>query len=162
MILGARGKNISQAQLASEMGTYEPFGTHNRDAIRILNRHLFGYENPIGGQAGYRLQKITSNSGRELEEFKKRIIQNTEDGYPMYFTADLSKLYPGKSNPAEHNLAGAGYISTPDGKDVAFVYAVDPYSKFHDSVYGGLKIFTPEELLGAAISPYVTEPYYAW
>lgn len=137
MILGARGKNVSQTQLASEMGTYEPFGTHNRDAIRILNRHLFGYEKPTDGQAGYRLQKITSNSGRELEEFKKRIIKNTQDGYPMYFTADPLKLYPGRSKSAEHNLAGAGYISTPDGKDVAFVYAVDPYSKFHDSVMVG-------------------------
>lgn len=162
MILASRGVNVSQSQLASEMNTYEPFGTHNRDAVRVLNKYLFGYETPKNGQSGYRLEKITSSSSEELRKFKDRVIKNTKDGYPLYLTVDLTKLYPGRSNPAEHNVVGAGYISTPDGGDVALMYVVDPYSKFHDSANGGLKIFEPEEVLEAAISPSVTEPYYAW
>lgn len=162
MILASRGVNVSQSQLALEMGTYEPFGTHNKDAVKILNKHLFGYEIPKNGQSGYRLEKITSSSGEELRKFKDRIIKNTKDGYPLYLTVDLAKLYPGRSNPAEHNIVGAGYIPTPDGGDVALMYVVDPYSKFHDSVNGGLKVFKPEEVLEAAISSSVTEPYYAW
>lgn len=162
MILASRGVNISQSQLASEMGTYEPFGTHNENAVRVLNRYLFGYETPKSGQSGYRLEKITSSSGEELGRFKERIVKNTKDGYPLYLTVDLAKLYPGRSNPAEHNIVGAGYISTPDDKDVALIYIVDPYSKFHNSVNGGLKIFKPEEVLEAAISSAVTELHYAW
>ena len=37
-------------------------------------------------------------------------MKNTKDGYPLYLTVDLAKLYPGRSNPAEHNIVGAGYI----------------------------------------------------
>lgn len=162
MILGSRGVNVSQSQLASEMGAYEPFGAHNKDAVRVLNRYLFGYETLENGQSGYRLEKITSSSGEELRRFKDRVIKNTKDGYPLYLTVDLSKLYPGRSNPAEHNVVGAGYISTPDDRDVTLLYIVDPYSKFHDSANGWLKIFKPEEVLEAAISSSVTEPYYAW
>lgn len=55
MILSTQGKFVSQRQLAQEMGTYVPFGTHNKDSIRVLNQHLFGYSVPKDGQAGYRL-----------------------------------------------------------------------------------------------------------
>lgn len=158
MILASCGVNVSQSQLASEMNTYEPFGTHNRDTVGVLNKYLFGYETP----KNYRLEKITSSSGEELRRFKDRVIKNTKDGYPLYLTADLAKLYPGRSNPAEHNVVEAGYISTPDDRDVALIYIVDPYSKIHASVNGGLKIFKSEDVLEAAISPSVTEPYYAW
>ena len=42
MMLSSQGITVSQQQLAQEMGTYEPYGMHNRDAIRVLNQHLFG------------------------------------------------------------------------------------------------------------------------
>lgn len=161
MMLSARGKNISQSQLAREMGTYEPFGTHNKDAVRILNRHVFGYDFPSGNQAGYRIETVRDKSPETLNKLKNRIIQNTKDGYPMYFTFNPGKVYPGVIN-AEHNVAGAGYIATPDGNDIAFIYYVDPYGKFHDKTYGGLKIITPEKLINAMVDPYVTEPNYAW
>ena len=44
MILSYRGVYVDQFTLAKEMGTYEPFGTHNKDAIRVLNKYMFGYE----------------------------------------------------------------------------------------------------------------------
>ncbi|WP_170239020.1 C39 family peptidase [Streptococcus sp. ZY1909104] len=43
MMLSSQGVHVGQKQLAFEMRTYEPFDTHNRDAIRILNKHLFSY-----------------------------------------------------------------------------------------------------------------------
>ena len=40
MILSYRGVYVDQFTLAKEMGTYEPFGTHNKDAIRVINKNL--------------------------------------------------------------------------------------------------------------------------
>jgi len=159
MMLASRGKIVDQFTLAREMGTYEPFGTHNRDAIRILNKHMFGYEFPQTNQAGYRIETVREINSASIELFKQRIIKNTQDGYPMYYTFNPGKIYPGIAN-AEHNVAGAGYIATPDNKDVALVYYVDPYYKFQDPIYGGLKVVTPEELFNAMVG--VSEPDYAW
>lgn len=160
MMLAYRGVHLSQAQLAQEMGTDESFGTHNADAIRILNRHLFGYDAPSGNQAGYRKATVTdaSSSSEDMHLFKERFIQNTKDGYPVYLTIDNAKIYPGKSG--EHNVAGIGYQLTDDGKDIAFVYYLDPSYAVKDSVYGGLKKVTPEELLNAMLT--CVEPNYAW
>ena len=98
MILSTQGKIVSQQQLAQEMGTYVPFGTHNKDAIRVLNQHLFGYSLPKEGQAGYRLAVVTNASpnSEEMRVFKERVRKNIDDGYPMYYTFTLSKIYPGK------------------------------------------------------------------
>ena len=159
MILSARNIVADQVMLAQEMGTYEPFGTHNRDAIKVLNKHMFGYELPQAGQAGYRLETVKAVDQKTIELFKQRLIKNTKDGYPMYYTINPAKIYPGVNN-SEHNVAGAGYIATPDGTDVAFIYYIDPYPNFQDPVYGGLKVVTPEELLQATVS--VSEPNYAW
>lgn len=159
MMLASRGKIVDQFTLAREMGTYEPFGTHNRDAIRILNKHMFGYEFPQTNQAGYRIETVREINSASIELFKQRLIKNTQDGYPMYYTFNPGKIYPGIAN-AEHNVAGAGYIATPDNKDVALVYYIDPYYKFQDPIYGGLKVVTPEELLNAMVG--VSEPDYAW
>lgn len=60
MMLSSRGKEVSQEQLAKEIGTYDPFGTHNRDAVRVLNQQLFGYDSPQAGQAGYRMETVTA------------------------------------------------------------------------------------------------------
>ncbi|MBJ8350287.1 C39 family peptidase [Streptococcus zalophi] len=160
MMLSSKGVAVDQFQLAKEMGTYEPFGTHNRDAIRILNKHLFGYEFPSGNQAGYRLATVTQSSlnSQDMKLFKERLIQNIADGYPMYYTIELSKVYPGKKG--EHNVIGTGYLETPDGKDIALLYYIDPSPVSQDSYYGGLKIITPEELLSAMVV--CEEPNYAW
>ena len=152
MMLALHGKNIDQDILAKEMGTYEPFGTSSPDAIRVLNRHLFGYETPSGNQAGYRLERVT-NPAAQVEKFKQRIAQNTKDGYPMYFTLDISDLYPEKRG--EHAVAGAGYKVSASG-DVELVYFVDPLVKSGD----GIKSMTPFQLLNSAKKN--SEPYYAW
>lgn len=158
MILSSRGVDVDQYQLAKEMGTYEPFGTHNRDAVRILNKHLFGYEAPEAGQAGYRLERISNVGPEELHLFKQRIRQNIQDGYPMYYTMDMSKVYPGMSG--EHNVAGIGYELTPDGQDIAYLYYLDPYPKVQDAIHGGLKKITPQALLESLLT--CEEPNYAW
>lgn len=77
MMLASRGKIVDQFTLAREMGTYEPFGTHNRDAIRILNKHMFGYEFPQTNQAGYRIETVREINSASIELFKQRLIKNT-------------------------------------------------------------------------------------
>ena len=160
MILSTQGKFVSQRQLAQEMGTYVPFGTHNKDAICVLNQHLFGYSVPKEGQAGYRLASVTNASpnSEEMRLFKERVRKNIDDGYPMYYTFTLSKIYPGKNG--EHNVIGIGYELTPDGKDISAIYYLDSMTHEQDPVYGGLKKVTPEELLEAMAA--CEEPNYAW
>ena len=157
MMLSSQGITVSQQQLAKEMGTYEPYGTHNRDAIRVLNQHLFGYPDP---QAGYRIVTVTNASpdSEDMRLFKERVRKNIDDGYPLYYTFTISQIYPGKSG--EHNVIGIGYELTPDGKDISAIYYLDSMTHVQDPTYGGLKKVTPEELLAAMVT--CGEPNYAW
>lgn len=157
MMLSARGIRIDQHTLARKMRTYEPYGTHNRDAIRILNRHLFGYEVLASGQSGYRLATVT-NVDQDLALFQERLIQNIKDGYPMYYTIDSGRVYGGK--PGDHNVIGIGYKWREDRRSIEYVYYLDPSTRVQDPVYGGLKIMPPIELLEATVI--CGEPNYGW
>ncbi|MEY8462565.1 C39 family peptidase [Streptococcus merionis] len=160
MMLSARGVTASQEELAQAMGTDDSFGTHNADAIRVLNRYLFGYEQPTGNQAGYRLATVTTAdlNSEEMRVFKERLKQNIADGYPMYYTFDNARIYPGSSG--EHNVIGTGYQLTEDGSDIAYLYYIDPSYTQQDSTYGGLKKITPQELFHAMLT--CVEPNYGW
>lgn len=160
MMLASRGVSISQHQLAKEMGTYNPYGTHNRDAIRVLNQNLFGYPEPSGNQAGYRLATVTDArpDSEDIRIFKERVRKDIDDGYPLYYTFNVAQIYPGKSG--EHNVIGVGYELTADGKDISAIYYLDPDTHVQDPTYGGLKKLTPEELLAAMVT--CGEKNYAW
>ena len=160
MMLASRGVSVSQHQLAKEMGTYNPYGTHNRDAIRVLNQNLFGYPEPSGNQAGYRLATVTDArpDSEDIRLFKERVRKDIDDGYPLYYTFNVAQLYPGKSG--EHNVIGVGYELTADGKDISAIYYLDPDTHVQDPTYGGLKKLTPEELLAAMAT--CGEKNYAW
>ena len=160
MMLASRGVSVSQHQLAKEMGTYNPYGTHNRDAIRVLNQNLFGYPEPSGNQAGYRLATVTDArpDSEDIRIFKERVRKDIDDGYPLYYTFNVAQIYPGKSG--EHNVIGVGYELTSDNKDIAAVYYLDPDTHVQDPTYGGLKKLTPEELLAAMVT--CGEKNYAW
>ena len=160
MMLASRGVSVSQHQLAKEMGTYNPYGTHNRDAIRILNQNLFGYPEPSGNQAGYRLATVTDArpDSEDIRLFKERVRKDIDDGYPLYYTFNVAQIYPGKSG--EHNVIGVGYELTADGKDISAIYYLDPDTHVQDPTYGGLKKLTPEELLAAMVT--CGEKNYAW
>ena len=130
MILSTQGITVSQEILAREMQTDETFGTHNVNAIQILNYHLFGYVIPKNGQAGYRLETVTTSdvNSKQMLLFKERLKQNIADGYPMYYTFDCAKIYPGSYG--EHNVIGIGYQLSEDGSDIAYLYYIDPsYTK---------------------------------
>lgn len=157
MLLSYKGIEVSQETLALEMETDDTFGTHNVNAIRVLNRHLFGYDFPESNQAGYRLETVT-NIESDKEIFKERLKQNIKDNYPLYYTIEVSKIEPSKNG--EHNVLGIGYQLTDDGKDIAYVYYLDPSYISQDPVYGGLKKITVEELLEAM--SVCVEPNYAW
>ena len=160
MMLASRGVSVSQHQLAKEMGTYNPYGTHNRDAIRVLNQNLFGYPEPSGNQAGYRMVTVTDArpGSEDIRLFKERVRKDIDDGYPLYYTFNVAQIYPGKSG--EHNVIGVGYELTADGKDISAIYYLDPDTHVQDPTYGGLKKLTPEELLAAMAT--CGEKNYAW
>lgn len=160
MMLSSQGIQKSQQELADEMGTYEPFGTHNRDAIRILNKHMFGYEYPADGQAGYRLETVTDANpdGPQMKLFKERLKANIDSGYPMYYTFEVSVMTPGKSG--EHNVIGTGYLTNEDGTDIDCIYYIDPSPLAQNPTYAGLKIVTPEQIFQAMVP--CQEPNYAW
>ena len=160
MMLASRGVSVSQHQLAKEMGTYNPYGTHNRDAIRVLNQSLFGYPEPSGNQAGYRLTTVTDTSpdSEDIRLFKERVRKDIDDGYPLYYTFNVAQIYPGKSG--EHNVIGVGYELTADGKDIVAIYYLDPDTHVQDPTYGGLKKLSPEELLASMAT--CGEKNYAW
>ena len=160
MMLASREISVSQHQLAKEMGTYNPYGTHNRDAIRVLNQNLFGYPEPSGNQAGYRLATVTDArpDSEDIRIFKERVRKDIDDGYPLYYTFNVAQIYPGKSG--EHNVIGVGYELTADGKDISAIYYLDPDTHVQDPTYGGLKKLTPEELLAAMAT--CGEKNYAW
>ncbi|WP_238386393.1 C39 family peptidase [Streptococcus sp. S784/96/1] len=157
MLLAYKGIDISQEILADQMGTDNSFGTHNSDAIGVLNRHLFGYDVPGNGQAGYRLATVT-NPEADKALFKERLKQNIDDDYPMYYTIELSTLYP--NIKAEHNVLGVGYQLNAAGNDIEYVYYLDPAPSIQDPVYGGLKKITVEELLYS--TSVCVEPNYGW
>lgn len=52
---------------------------HSKDTIRILNKHLYGYEHPKDDQSGYRLDYVI-NPYKNLPEFYKRLIKNISVG----------------------------------------------------------------------------------
>lgn len=160
MMLSSRGISVSQEVLAQEMKTDTTFGTHNANAIQVLNRHLFGYDMPQGNQAGYRLETVTTSdvNSEQMRLFKERLKQNIADGYPMYYTFDCATIYPGSYG--EHNVIGIGYQLSEDGSDVAYLYYLDPSYTKQDSVYGGLKKVTPVELFEGMLT--CVEPNYAW
>lgn len=160
MILSSQGISVTQELLAKEMGTYEPYGTHNRDAIRVLNQYLFGYPDPTANQAGYRLATVTSASpnSEDVQQFKNRVRKDIDEGYPLYYTINMSKIYAGRRG--EHNVIGIGYELTADGMDIAAIYYLDPNVHVQDPTYGGLKKVTPEELLEAMVA--CDEKNYAW
>lgn len=157
MMLDSRGINVNQHELASEMGTYEAFGTHNKDAIRILNKHMFGYEYPANGQSGYRLETVTDVESA-LPKFQERVIKNIQDGYPMYYTIEISKVYPGKKG--EHNVIGIGYKLADNGKDIEELYYIDPLPSVKELTSSTIQTITPRKLLEATIP--CVEPNYAW
>lgn len=160
MMLASQEVSVSQHQLAKEMGTYNPYGTHNRDAVRVLNQHLFGYPEPSGNQAGYRLATVTDSrpDSEDVRLFKERVRKDIDDGYPLYYTFNVAQIYPGKSG--EHNVIGVGYELTADGKDIVAIYYLDPDTHVQDPTYGGLKKLSPEELLASMAT--CGEKNYAW
>lgn len=160
MMLSSRGISVSQEVLAQEMKTDTTFGTHNANAIQVLNRHLFGYDMPQANQAGYRLETVATSdvNSEQMRLFKERLKQNIADGYPMYYTFDCATIYPGSYG--EHNVIGVGYQLSEDGSDIAYLYYLDPSYTKQDPVYGGLKKVTPKELFEGMLT--CVEPNYAW
>lgn len=150
MMLATQGISVDQYTLAGEMGTYEPYGTHNEDAIRILNKYLVGKEYPSYQETGYHLAEVADASPATIDVFEQRALKNFNDGYPMYYTMDVSKVYPGKSG--EHNVIGIGYELNEEGNRIEWLYYYDPAQLLGDNPIGTVKKITPEHLLTAMLT----------
>lgn len=157
MMLSARGITSDVFTLAKLMGTYEPYGTHNRDAIRVLNQQLFGYAQPQANQPGYRLAELHGQPN-EITDFTARFVKDIDDGWPVYLTLNLATIYPGKAH-GEHNVAGIGYESAANGQVTAILY-LDPYQPFADPQTGPLHRIAPADLVRSIQA--CEEANYAW
>lgn len=158
MMLASQGIAADQWQLAKEMGTGT--GTYLPDAVRVLNRYMYGYEAPNAYQAGYRMERAV-NTAASFQLFKQRVMQNIKDGLPLYYSIDAGHLYG--QVPMAHAVAGIGYIATPDGRDIAYLYIADSSFAGQGTYMNGAKVVTPEALFAAmTASSGATESAYAY
>ena len=160
MLLGYKGFNLSQGDLAKKLNTHSITGTEYDDTAVVLNDYLFNKKEAMDYESGYHVQTIplNSNSTDISKKFASRVVQNINDDYPILVAVDLHSLYPNLPS-VNHFLIVIGYALS-DESNVAFYYVIDPLSINQDATYGGLKIFTKDELLNAIVNN--SEPAYLW
>ncbi len=124
--------NSFQRQLAQEMGTYVPFGTHNKDAICVLNQHLFGYSSLKEGS--HRL-----SSRMQVQILKRQTIQGARSQKYWWWLSNVT-LYPFQNlslKNGEHNVIGIDRGIDPR-REGYFSHLFRLMTQ-QDPVYGGLK-----------------------
>lgn len=161
MILRHFGFEVSQESLAQEMKTHPVTGTEYVDMAITLNNYLFNKGLASINEPGYHIQTIAINNQdpQIAIDFEKRVIEDIDTSYPVFTAVNTQTLYPDLP-PANHMILITGYALHKNSDRVAFYYAIDPYTKVQDSVNGGSKIFTSEELINAIILN--EEPAYLW
>lgn len=151
----------TQKELADEMNTVAITGTEYVDMARILNRYIFQKEQVLGSESGYRVQtlNISETNPDVLSSIHTQLQQNIQEGYPSILAVNLNTLYPEQVS-VNHFVVCNGYILKRNSNEIAFYYIIDPYYEVQDTQYGGVKVFTPEELERAIIEN--VEPAYIW
>lgn len=161
MVLNYHGIDVSQGQLAREMNTSPVTGTEYADLAKIANSYLFGKSTVSDHEPGYHVQTLSVNDqGPETAEtFEERVIQDINTKDPVFAAVNIHALYPDLP-VANHMIVIVGYVMHHNSDRIAFYYAIDPYTKVQDAAYGGLKIFTSDEIINAMITN--DEPAYIW
>lgn len=160
MILRYKGIEKSQQELAEELVTSSITGTEYADMARVLNAYIFDGEPIHDNDGGYRVQTLTLHDDIQTvtKTFEQRMRKNIDEQYPSLIAINLHSLYPNLPN-ANHVVVLMGY-QTSDSDEITHFYILDPYDKVQDANYGGLKLFTSQEIIQAVLEN--DEPAYVW
>ena len=159
MILRSHGIEKAQADLADELHTSTVTGTEYADAARVLNTYLFNCEVPGPADPGYRVEYLTPGAvgSSVIEKMNGRIVRDVRTSDPIIIAINTNVLYPNLPE-ANHFVLITGYKTVNDV--ITEYYIVDPSPDVQNSEYGGLKLFTVEEIRRAFDTN--SEPAYIW
>lgn len=151
MVLKYKNINRSQSELAAELNTKEITGTEYIDLTRVVNKYLFNNENVGYNEPGYHIQTLTryDNNPQIANVFERRVRSDISTDDPVFVAVDVKALYP-HLNSGNHMIVVTGYALYEGTDNIAYYY-IDPSYVVQDSVYGGLKTATKEELINAII-----------
>ncbi len=160
MVLRYKGIEKTQAELASEMNTSPTTGTEYVDLAKVANKYLFQNENVGPDEPGYHIQRISRYDANPdlYTQFERRVRQDIGTNDPIFAAVDVHALYP-QHKSANHMVLITGYALFAGTNNIAYYYYIDPYYE-QDSVYGGLKTVTAEQLMNAIVVN--EEPAYIW
>lgn len=156
MLLENLGIIVKQEKLASLMKSQLPNGTHNSQAIEVINEQL-SLHNQF---KRYKLMSLAHDGNYLNAEhlFKKNYINSINQNYPVYLTLNLSII--SDTRVSEHNVLGIGYVLNKNNDDIAYIIFVDPSPTPWNKMYGSLRIISLESFLKSISN--ASEPNYAY
>lgn len=131
-LLNARGIQVSQAQLALDLGTTVAGTNYVESLPPVLNSYIGWAEHPAPGMPGYRTGYTSSNNDYTL---RQRLLQDTATNDPLIYNVNLAVLYPGISG--YHYVTGNGWREL-NGQIYDVIY-VDPWAAVSLPYYLGEK-----------------------
>lgn len=152
MVLKYKNIEKSQSELAAELNTKQNTGTEYVDLARVANKYLFNNENVGYNEPGYHIQTLNryDRNPQIAIDFERRVRADISTNDPVFVAVDVNALYP-NLNSANHMIIVTGYILEEGKDEIAFYYYIDPSYVVQDSIYGGLKIATKEELINTIV-----------
>lgn len=163
VILAKHGINMTQSQIAKELGT-DSNGTSVGVIAGFLNKKIGWKTYPQNGEPGYRLSQITSDGDYDENTLWSRMLQSVQYGDPMIFLIDTS--YFDSNNPGMKYVVSNGYrignFPYPGGRDSGTwrdVVYFDTDPKEYDSYFGYEKAEFLRDFMDAMVS---AGGYYIW
>lgn len=152
MVLNYKNIEKSQSELAVELNTKQSTGTEYVDLARVANKYLFNNVNVGDNEPGYHVQTLNryDRNPQIAIDFERRVRTDISTNDPVFVAIDVNALYP-HLNSCNHMIVVTGYALEEGSDEIAFYYYIDPSSVVQDSVYGGLKKVTKDELINAII-----------
>lgn len=154
MLLSSYGIDHTQSRLSVLMDTKLPFGTHNQNAIKVINNILSLYNIP----KKYNLVTVKKDDKLDYDKFKDDFYMAINRGNPVYLTLDLTKI--SDTRKGEHNVLGIGYVLDKKNDKIKYVIIYDPSTVVVNSTYGSLRIMSVNTLLDSLSM--CIEPNYAY
>lgn len=152
MVLKYKNIEKSQSELAVELNTKQNTGTEYVDLVRVANKYLFNNENVGHNELGYHIQTLNryDRNPQIAIDFERRVKTDISSDDPVFVAIDVNALYP-NLNRGNHMIVVTGYALEKGSDEIAFYYYIDPSYVVQDSIYGGLKKVTKEELINAIV-----------
>lgn len=160
MVLEYHGIAAEQNELASALHTDPVTGTEYEDLARVASVYRFGKEPQNWDEAGYRAVIWNQNQGSQdlRNQFESQAMQDLSNNDPLFVSINIAQLY-GYHTDASHELVIYGVDLDENGHIQTF-YCIDPSYLFQDTVYGGKKSISADELWTAMNNN--PEPGYVW